>query len=100
MGCGASKDVVDVKKLSAESQPITEAGASEDAARISNQEEIPVPSANIACETTTSVQVLGWRRVEDRLPTASEDRPAGIAMRRFPWDKRLVEIQLSECCAR
>ncbi len=23
-----------------------------------------------------------------------------IAMRRFPWDKRLVEIQLSECCAR
>ncbi len=23
-----------------------------------------------------------------------------IAMRRFPWDKRFVEIQLSECCAR
>ena len=77
MGCGASKDVLDVKKQSADSKPIKEAGASEDVGRISNQEEMPVPSANIACETTSSVQVLSWRRVEDRLTTASEDRPAG-----------------------
>jgi hypothetical protein len=103
MGCGASKDVVDVKKLSAEdSQPITEAGASEDAGRISNQEEMPVPSANLACETTSLVQVLGWRRVEDRLPTASEDHPAGTrrstraALRPLPRASTLTAATFAE----
>jgi hypothetical protein len=38
---------------------------------------MPVPSANIACETTSSVKALSCRHVEDRPPTESEDCPAG-----------------------
>ena len=52
-------------------KPITEVGALEDAARISNQEK---------CRflLLISVKALSCQHIEDRPPTESEDFPAGM----------------------
>ncbi len=65
------------------------------------------PVASTAASTVSSVSTSATDVSAADIFGSSDDEPEphprpknSIAMRRFPWDKRLVEIQLSESCAR